>query len=110
MARLTRGYTPLVAIEDDVGKDGGEPEDQPFTYDDVFAEDDDEEVEEPPPSLRASVADAATGLAALLAISVAVFLLYIAGGMFLGFLTWAAPAVVILAAAFLLARYLSKNR
>lgn len=102
-------YTPVVGTDDDFEREEVEPRDEP-PFDDQAFHEEDEDVEEPPPSFRTSVVDAAVGLAALLAISVGVLLLYVAGGVVLGLLTWAAPAVLAVTAAILLARYLSKHR
>ncbi|MGE5814537.1 MAG: hypothetical protein ACM36C_08635 [Acidobacteriota bacterium] len=75
-----------------------------------FSIDADEDIEEPPLSFWGSISEIGRGLIALLLVSVGVLVLYIAGGIFLGFLTWAAPAVFAVTAALILARYLSRNR
>jgi hypothetical protein len=76
----------------------------------AWDEADDEDADEPPPTFRQSFVDFAGGMTALLLLSVAVLVLYVAGGLFLGFMAWAAPAVLAIGAAIILARYLSRNR
>lgn len=75
-----------------------------------FDLDDEIEVEEPPLSFWESLSEITKGLVALILLSVAVLALYVVGGVFLGFLTWAAPAVLAVSAALILARYLSRTR
>jgi hypothetical protein len=70
----------------------------------------DDDLPEPPPTFWESVSDVTRGLVALIALSAAVLVLYIAGGVFLGLLTRAAPAVLAISAAIILARYLSRAR
>ncbi|HSL23696.1 MAG TPA: hypothetical protein VK886_19345 [Vicinamibacterales bacterium] len=70
---------------------------------------DDDEPIEPPPSGWAMASEITGGLIALLLVSLGVMVLYLAGGVFLGLLTTAAPAVVALTLALLLARYLSRR-
>lgn len=55
------------------------------------------------------VAEVGGGLVALFLVSVAVIAMYLAGGVFVGLLTTAAPAVATMLAAVLLARYLSRR-
>lgn len=75
-----------------------------------FRRDPDEEQPEPPVSFRQSLFDISRGLIALVAVSIFVLALYVAGGIFVGLLTWAAPAVLAVSAAIILARYLSRTR
>lgn len=73
-------------------------------------DDDLDELEEPPASLWATVSEITGGVVALFLVAAGVLALYVAGGVFLGFLTWAAPAFLAIAGAFVLARYLSRTR
>jgi hypothetical protein len=75
-----------------------------------FEFDSEDEIEEPRPSFRESLSEITKGVLALIVVSVAVLSLYVVGGVFLGFLTWAAPAVLAVSAALFLARYLSRTR
>ena len=88
-------HTPAVDTGEDTGPEYGEDED---------------DVEEPPPTFWEGVSDAARGLIALLLVALGVLALYVAGGVFLGVLVWAAPAVLAIGAAVILARYLSRPR
>jgi hypothetical protein len=97
--------------EEDHRQDVDESEiDEPLPDETRFLEEGDEEPEEPPVPFWTSVRDAARGLTALLALSIAVLMVYIVGGVFVGLLTWAAPAILAIAAAVILARYLSRGR
>lgn len=70
--------------------------------------DDEAEVQEPR-SAWGTISEVARGLIALLLFSVAVLTLYVAGGVFFGALAWAAPAVLAVGGAIVLARYLSRR-
>lgn len=101
---VLRGYTPLV--EPDEERDDNQADVEPGFWD----PDESEAIEPPPPTLRESMTDATRGLVALLVVSVGVLLLYVLGGVFLGVLTWAAPAVLAIGGAIALARYLSRQK
>jgi hypothetical protein len=68
-----------------------------------------DEEEEPPLSAWGAASEITRGLIALLLTAVGVLALYVAGGVFLGVLAWAAPVLAVLAAIVLLARYLSRR-
>lgn len=89
----------------------GEPVEEEFEYEiPDFSRDPDEERPEPPVSFWQALFDISRGLIALVAVSIFVLALYVAGGIFLGLLTWAAPAVLAVSAVIILARYLSRTR
>lgn len=98
-----RTYTRLVTPDRE--------EEEPYQHDVEWTSerDDEDEPIEPPPSGWAKASEVTGGLIALLLVSVGVMVLYVAGGVFLGLLTTAAPAVLALTLAFLLARYLSRR-
>ena len=101
-----RAYTPIMAPMEA----GSEPDHQPEVEPGFWDPDESEDVEPPPLTWRESMTDATKGLVALLVVSVGVLVLYVVGGVFLGVLTWAAPAVLAVGAAIALARYLSRRK
>jgi hypothetical protein len=83
----------------------GEPEPQP----DEWPDDEEDGADAQPPSPWAAASEIAGGILALLAVSVGVIALYLAGGVALGLFSTAAPVILAMAAALLLARYLSRR-
>ena len=104
-AILAHAYTRFVTQDDLDGE-------QPVIIEDSGGDDEDEYAVEPR-SLWSSAAEIGSGLLALVLVTIAVWVVYLAFG--LGFalvdrlLTIAAPALLAMGAAVLLARYLSRR-
>lgn len=73
------------------------------------AGEDEDAVEEPTLSTWGTISEVAGGILALLLLSVFVLVLYVAGGVVFGLVAWAAPAILAIGAAIVLARYLSRR-